>query len=71
MARALELYTGFGDPGALGKAHSELGDIQLHLGRREDAARMWREAVEILDTLDHAKAEFIRSKVQEVTANSV
>ncbi|MGW0872155.1 AfsR/SARP family transcriptional regulator [Streptomyces sp. NPDC002740] len=52
-------------------ALDELGDIYQHLGRREHAAKAWREAMEILDSLDHAKAEPIRDKIQRSAANNV
>jgi tetratricopeptide (TPR) repeat protein len=43
-------------------------EIHLERGSRDDAARAWREALELLELLDHPGADEVRARLEALAA---
>jgi tetratricopeptide (TPR) repeat protein len=49
-------------------ALSSTAEIHLERGSRDDAARAWRAALELLDVLGHPSADKVRARLEAVAA---
>ena len=49
-------------------ALSSAAEIHLERGSRDDAVRAWREALDLLDLLDHPSADEVRIRLGELAA---
>ncbi len=64
--RAVELFQELGDRYFQAETLTRLGDTHLAAGRSDAAQRVWRQALAILDDLEHADADEVRAKLQAV-----
>ncbi|WP_281251388.1 AfsR/SARP family transcriptional regulator [Lentzea waywayandensis] len=62
--RALDLYRDLGDRYEIAATLANLGDSRHAVGDLADARELWREAVSILDELDHPDADHLRAKLR-------
>ena len=49
-------------------ALSSAAEVHLERGSRDDAVRAWREALDLLDLLDHPSADEVRVRLGELAA---
>lgn len=64
---ALGLYSNLGDRSGLADTLVHLGDAQQSAGDSDGAARSWRQALTILEELDHPDARQVRAKLRTLT----
>jgi hypothetical protein len=67
----LALYRQDGDRYYEAETLSQVGDVFHDAGDRESAERIWRQALTILDELDHASAGQLRARLMESPTRSV
>jgi DNA-binding SARP family transcriptional activator/tetratricopeptide (TPR) repeat protein len=66
--RALELYRDIHDRSMEADTLAHIGSLHSQAGDRAGAERAWRDALAILEELDHPDAEGVRARLAEVAA---
>ncbi|WP_051772729.1 tetratricopeptide repeat protein [Saccharothrix sp. NRRL B-16314] len=64
---SIDLYWAASDQHSAASTLSRMGDTYIHRGDPPSAERAWREALGILDDLEHPEAEVVRRKLTGLT----